>query len=129
MVVSLMEKTYIRVGINGYEKLYGSYVLTTCKNRHASVQGNTITFSFKGKKGVYHKISLKNKKFARIIKQCKAIAGSELFQYFDESGTVRKVDSGQVNQYIKECLDQEFTSKDFRTWARYPDNARDTQIV
>jgi DNA topoisomerase I len=116
-VVSLMERTYIRVGNNGYEKLYGSYGLTTLKNKHVAIHGDTITFSFKGKKGVYHKISLRNKKFARIVKQCKSIPGSELFQYYDEHGELKKVDSGQVNQYIKDSLNQDFTTKDFRTWA------------
>jgi DNA topoisomerase-1 len=81
------------------------------------VHGDKITFSFKGKKGVYHKISLKNKKFARIISQCKAIPGKELFQYYNEDGELRKIDSGQVNQYLKNCLPQDFTTKDFRTWA------------
>jgi DNA topoisomerase I len=117
MMVSLMERTYIRVGNNGYEKLYGSYGITTLKNKHVSVKGNTVTFSFKGKKGVYHNISLKSKKFARIIKQCKAIPGRELFQYYDEAGNLKKVDSGQVNQYIKDAFLQDFTTKDFRTWA------------
>lgn len=117
MVVSLMERTYIRVGNEGYEKQYGSYGLTTLKNKHVAVQGSIVTFSFKGKKGVYQKITLKNKKFARIIKQCKAIPGSELFQYYNGTGELQKVDSGQVNQYIKACMEQDFTTKDFRTWA------------
>lgn len=116
-LLSLMERTYIRVGNNGYEKLYGSYGLTTLKNKHVDIKGDTVTFSFKGKKGVYHKISLKSKKFARIIKQCKAIPGSELFQYYNDAGELCKVDSGQVNQYIKDALEQDFTTKDFRTWA------------
>lgn len=116
-LLSLMERTYIRVGNEGYEKLYGSYGLTTLKNKHVDIKGDTVTFSFKGKKGVYHKISLKSKKFSRIIKQCKAIPGSELFQYYNEAGELCKVDSGQVNQYIKEALEQDFTTKDFRTWA------------
>jgi DNA topoisomerase I len=112
-----MERTYIRIGNDGYEKLYGSYGLTTLKNKHVDVKGDKITFSFKGKKGVYQRVALKSKRFARIIKQCKSIPGSELFQYFDEGGQPHKVDSGQVNLYIKECLSQEFTTKDFRTWA------------
>jgi DNA topoisomerase-1 len=117
MVVGLMERTYIRVGNNGYEKLYGSYGITTLKNKHADVKGDTVIFSFKGKKGVYHKVTLKSKKFARIIKQCKAIPGSELFQYYDDDRNLRPVDSGQVNQYIKDSFAQDFTTKDFRTWA------------
>lgn len=116
-VVGVMERTYIRVGSNGYEKLYGSYGLTTLKNKHVEVKGDTVTFSFKGKKGVYHKIDMKSKKFARIIKQCRAIPGSELFQYYDTNGELKKVESGQVNQYLKECAAEEVTTKDFRTWA------------
>jgi DNA topoisomerase I len=117
MVLALMERTYIRIGNDDYEKLYGSYGLTTMKNKHVDIKGDNITFSFKGKKGVYQRVALKSKRFARIIKQCKSIPGSELFQYFDEDGQPHKVDSGQVNAYIKECLSQEFTTKDFRTWA------------
>jgi DNA topoisomerase-1 len=116
-VLSIMERTFIRIGNEGYEKLYGSYGLTTLKNNHVNVKGDQITFSFKGKKGVYHKVTLKNKKFARIIRQCKSIPGKELFQYYDEDGELKKVDSGQVNQYLKDCLEMDFTTKDFRTWA------------
>jgi DNA topoisomerase I len=117
MVVGLMERTYMRVGNDGYEKLYGSYGLTTLKNKHVNVKGDFVNFSFKGKKGVYQKITLKNKKFARIIRQCKAIPGRELFQYYNSSGELKKVDSGQVNQYIKDHFAHDFTTKDFRTWA------------
>lgn len=117
MVLSLMEKTYMRVGSEGYEKLYGSYGLTTLKNDHVNIKGDQVVFSFKGKKGVYHKVTLKSKKLARIIRQCRAIPGKELFQYYDESGELHKLDSGQVNQYIKNCLNMDFTTKDFRTWA------------
>lgn len=116
-VIGLMERTFIRVGNEGYEKLYGSYGLTTLKNNHVDIRGNEIRFSFKGKKGVYHRVALKSKRFARIMKQCKAIPGKELFQYIDENGEPRKVDSGKVNQYLKEILEMDFTTKDFRTWA------------
>jgi DNA topoisomerase I len=117
MVVALMEKTFIRIGNDGYEKLYGSYGLTTLKNNHVNIKGNNITFSFKGKKGVYHNVLLKSKRFARIVRQCKAIPGKELFQYIAENGEPRKVDSGKVNQYLRDCLEMDFTTKDFRTWA------------
>jgi DNA topoisomerase-1 len=117
MVISLMERTFIRIGNEGYEKLYGSYGLTTLKNNHVNIKGDQITFSFKGKKGVYHKITLKSKKLARIVRQCLAIPGKELFQYYDDNNELRKVDSGQVNQYLKDCVHMEFTTKDFRTWA------------
>ncbi|MFZ1798596.1 MAG: DNA topoisomerase IB [Chitinophagaceae bacterium] len=116
-ILSLMERTYIRVGNIEYEKSNGSYGLTTLKDRHAKIEKNTVTFSFKGKKGVYHSISLRNKKIAKIVKDCRDIPGKELFQYYDETGDRKVIDSGAVNQYIKEKTGQEFTAKDFRTWA------------
>lgn len=116
-VISLMERTYIRIGNNDYEKLYGSYGLTTLKDQHVKVQGDTIRFSFKGKKGIYHDISLKNRRLARTVQACRDIAGKELFQYFDVAGNRRSIDSGMVNRYIKEATGGDFSAKDFRTWA------------
>lgn len=116
-VVSLMERTYIRVGSNDYEKMYGSYGLTTLKDKHVSITGNQMLFSFKGKKGVYHEISLKNKKLAKAVQACRDIPGKELFQYFDKDGNRKSIDSGMVNNYIKDATGMEFTTKDFRTWA------------
>ena len=118
LVVSLMERTYIRIGNSGYEKLYGSYGLTTLKDKHVEVDGTKIKFSFKGKKGVEHTVTLKNKKLANTIRACREIPGKELFQYFDEEGNKKSIDSGMVNQYIKDAAGGlEFTAKDFRTWA------------
>ncbi|WP_298653345.1 DNA topoisomerase IB [uncultured Proteiniphilum sp.] len=117
LTVSLMERTNIRVGNNVYEKLYGSFGLTTLKDKHVDVKGNTIRFSFKGKKGVYHDINLRDPKLARIVRQCKEIPGKELFQYYDDGGKRHAIDSLMVNEYIKEISGEEFTSKDFRTWA------------
>jgi DNA topoisomerase I len=114
-VVSLMENTSIRVGNNFYEKLYGSFGLTTLKDKHVSIGGNEIKFSFVGKKGVKHDISLKNKKLANIVKQCRDIPGKDLFQYY-EGSEHKTVDSGMVNDYIKELSESDFTAKDFRTW-------------
>lgn len=116
-VVSLMEKTSIRVGNSEYEKLNGSFGLATLKDKHVSFNGSKIEFSFKGKSGVEHQIDLKSKKLAKIVQRCKEIPGRELFQYFDESGNKNSIDSGMVNAYIKNISGGYFTSKDFRTWA------------
>lgn len=116
-VISLMEHTYIRIGNEAYEKMYGSYGLTTLKDQHVKIHGSDIEFSFKGKKGVYHRITLKNKRLAKIVKECRDIPGKELFQYYDGNGTRKSIDSGRVNQYIKEASGNEFTAKDFRLWA------------
>lgn len=116
-VVELMELTFIRIGNSGYEKLYGSYGLTTLKDKHVNVGQENISFSFTGKKGVEHSISVKDRRLARIVKQCRDIPGKELFQYYSESGERRHIDSGMVNAYIKEGTGHEFSAKDFRTWA------------
>lgn len=116
-VISLMERTYIRVGNSSYEKLYGSHGLTTLKDKHVKINGETLSFAFKGKKGIHHNISIKNKRLARIVKQCRDIPGKELFQYKDENGNFKTIDSGKVNAYIKNITGKEFTAKDFRTWA------------
>jgi DNA topoisomerase I len=116
-VVSLMERTYIRIGSEDYEKMYGSYGLTTLKDNHVKIEGDKILFSFKGKKGIDHKITLKNKRLARMVKQCRDIPGKELFQYYDTEGNRKSIDSGMVNRYIKDASGGDFTAKDFRTWA------------
>lgn len=116
-VVSLMERTYIRTGSQSYEKLYGSYGLTTLKDKHVAVNGQSIQFSFRGKKGINHTISVKNKRLARIVQACRDIPGKELFQYYDAEHNRKSIDSGMVNNYIKQITGFEFSAKDFRTWA------------
>ncbi len=116
-VISLLERTNIRIGNSTYEKIYGSYGMTTLKDKHVEIAGSNLRFSFKGKKGVYHDISLKSKRLSSIVKKCQDIPGKELFQYFDEEGKRKPIDSGMVNEYIREISDGDFTAKDFRTWA------------
>jgi DNA topoisomerase-1 len=116
-VISLMERTYIRVGSCEYEKQNGSHGITTLKDKHVAIAGDTVRFSFNGKKGVSHNITLRSKRLARIVKNCREIPGKELFQYYDEEGNAHPVDSGMINSYIKETTGMDFTSKDFRTWA------------
>lgn len=116
-VISLMERTYIRVGSGEYEKQNGSHGLTTLKDKHVAINGDKLRFSFKGKKGVKHNITLKSKRLARIVKNCREIPGEELFQYYDEEGNTHPIDSGMINSYMKETTGLDFTSKDFRTWA------------
>jgi DNA topoisomerase-1 len=91
--------------------------LTTLKDKHVKVNGSTVKFSFKGKKGIYHDITLRNRKLARLVKMCQDIPGKELFQFFGENGERRSIDSGLVNRYIKDASGGDFTAKDFRTWA------------
>ena len=116
-IVSLIEQTSIRIGNAAYEKENGSFGITTLKDRHVKFDSGGVRFSFSGKKGIKHEIILKNKKLARIVKQCRDVPGKELFQYYDDEGNHHSIDSGTVNQYIKEISGHEFTAKDFRTWS------------
>jgi DNA topoisomerase-1 len=115
--IKLMEKTYVRVGNSFYEKENGSYGLTTLKDNHVAIKGDEIKLSFIGKKGVHQSISIHSKKLAKIVKACRDIPGKELFQYYDEAGNRHPIDSGKVNEYIKNISGSDFTAKDYRTWA------------
>jgi DNA topoisomerase-1 len=117
LVVRLMELTSIRVGNESYKKLYGSFGLTTLMNKHVKIEGTRLNFEFKGKKGVFHKIALQSRRLANLVKQCRDIPGRELFQYYDEDGNRCAVGSGDVNNYLKDITGEDFTAKDFRTWA------------
>ena len=115
-VVSLMEKTGIRIGNEFYEKLYGSFGLTTFKDKHAEIKGSRLKFCFRGKKGVEHTVSLKSRKLSKIVQNCRDIPGKELFQYIDDEGHRQSIDSGMVNEYIRKLAGEDFTAKDLRTW-------------
>jgi DNA topoisomerase-1 len=116
-LISLMEETNIRVGNTLYERLYGSFGLSTFKSRHVKLAGNHIRFRFTGKKGIRHNIGIKSKRLADIVRRCREIPGKDLFHYYDDNEAVQVIGSGDVNEYIREISGEHFTSKDFRTWA------------
>ena len=115
-VVKLLETTYIRVGNEEYVEENGSFGLTTLRNRHVEVLGGKLKFRFRGKSGQQHEITLEDRRLARILRSCKDLPGSSLFEYIDEEGTVQSIESGDVNDYIRK-IGGDFTAKDFRTWA------------
>jgi DNA topoisomerase-1 len=117
LVVRLMELTSIRVGNESYKKLYGSFGLTTLMDKHVKIEGSKLNFQFKGKKGVMHNVALQSKKLAKLVKQCRDIPGKELFQFYNEDGERCTIGSGDINNYLKEITGEDFTAKDFRTWA------------
>ena len=118
LLLRIMDHTGIRIGNESYEKQNGSYGLTTLKDEHVTIHGNnTIEFVFTGKKGIEHKISIRDKRLASMVKKCRDIPGAELFQYYDSKGDRHHVDSGMVNHYIHEITGENFTAKDFRTWS------------
>lgn len=116
-VVHLLELSLIRVGNEEYVRTNKSFGLTTMRNRHVAVEGPTIEFRFRGKSGVKHRISIKDRRLARVVARCQELPGQELFTYIDEEGEPQHLDSGDVNEYLREISGHDFTAKDFRTWA------------
>lgn len=116
-IVRLLETTYIRIGNEEYAKENGSYGLTSFRNHHAKVRGETIRFQFRGKSGKEHDIEIADRRLATIVRRCQDLPGRRLFEYVDENDEVRLVTSADVNDYLREITGRDFTAKDFRTWA------------
>ena len=116
-VVQLLEKTLIRVGNEEYARQNRSFGLTTMREQHAKIDGSTMRFVFRGKSGIEHSVGLRDARLARIVKACRDLPGYELFGYVDGHGERQVIDSADVNAYVREISGEDFTAKDFRTWA------------
>ena len=115
-VVWLLEHTFIRVGNTKYAEEDHSYGLTTMLERHVKVHGNKMTFSFKGKSGVYHELGIANPRVAKTVRECIDLPGFELFQYLDKNNQRRSINSEEINKYLKTYTGADFSAKEFRTW-------------
>lgn len=116
-IVHLLQVTLIRIGNEEYARENKSYGLTTLRNHHVDVNGGKIVFKFPGKSGKNHLISLEDRRLAKIVKRCKELPGQDLFEYIDEEGKPVSISSTDVNEYLQKTTDNNFTAKDFRTWA------------
>jgi DNA topoisomerase I len=116
-IVRLLETTLIRVGNDEYARQNHSFGLTTIRNRHVHVRGAAVNFDFRGKSGVEHEIDIHDARLARIVRKCQDLPGQELFAYIGPEGETHDVGSSDVNDYLREISGQDFTAKDFRTWA------------
>jgi DNA topoisomerase-1 len=116
-VVRLLETTLIRVGNDEYARANDSYGLTTMRDKQVEVNGSQVHFKFRGKSGKWHTVKLADRRLSRIVGHCQDLPGQELFQYFDDDNVQRDVTSQDVNDYLREIAGEEFTAKDFRTWA------------
>ena len=115
-IVRLLERTLIRVGNEEYARDNGSFGLTTLRNRHVELKGPTVQLEFRGKSGILQKMSIEDRTVARIVRDCRDIPGQELFQWIDAEGEHRRIDSSDVNDYLREASGGPFTAKDYRTW-------------
>ena len=115
-IVWLLETTSIRIGSESYARVNGSFGLTTLRNRHVAVSGNALRFRFRGKGGRVHVVGIHDRRLARIATRCEALPGQELFQYLDDKGEPRPIESSDVNAYLQDAAGIPITAKDFRTW-------------
>jgi DNA topoisomerase I len=116
-VVRLLDETSLRIGNQEYARENASYGLTTLRNEHAEVAGTRVRFHFRGKSGKEQEVDVRDRRVAKIVRRCQELPGYELFQYVDDQGERRMVESADVNEYLQQLSGQEFTAKDFRTWA------------
>ena len=116
-VVRLLERTFIRIGNEEYARENKSFGLTTIKNRHVSVRGPHLCFRFRGKSGRQHEVDITDRRIAKIVSKCQDLPGQDLFQYVSDDGEPRNVTSQDVNDYLREITNENFSAKDFRTWA------------
>lgn len=115
-IIRLLEHTLIRIGNREYAQSNQSFGLSTMQDRHLIIAGKGLMFHFHGKSGKEHRIKVHDRRLARIIKRLHELPGHELFQYYDEKGVHRVIDSAEVNEYLHEITDRDFTAKEFRTW-------------
>ncbi|HUR94382.1 MAG TPA: hypothetical protein VMY76_07350 [Gemmatimonadales bacterium] len=116
-IVRLLECTAIRVGNDEYARSNRSFGLTTLQDRHVEISGSKLRFEFRGKSGKTHRVALSDRRLANIVARCQALPGADLFQYEDDDGGQVAIGSGDVNEYLREITGEDFTAKDFRTWA------------
>lgn len=117
VVVRLLETTLIRVGNEEYARTNKSFGLTTLRDNHVKVNGGKVKFHFRGKSRIEHDVEVSDPHLAKLVKKCQDIPGQLLFQYYDADGRRRGVSSQDVNAYLREAMGDDFTAKDFRTWA------------
>ena len=116
-LVRLLDTTWLRIGNDEYARENGSYGLSTLRRRHVVLEGvDTLKLSFPGKSGVRHQMQLSDRRLARVIRRCRDLPGQDLFQYVEQDGTVRRIGSADVNEWLAQAAGRRVTAKDFRTW-------------
>ena len=116
-IVHLLDSTLIRIGNDAYARENDSYGITTLRDSHVKIAGGELRFQFKGKSGKTWRLTMRDRRIARIVRSCQELPGQHLFQYLDENGDALRVSSTDVNAYLRTLTGREVTAKDFRTWA------------
>jgi DNA topoisomerase I len=113
----LMNAAYFRVGDERYARKNRTYGIATLRRKHLTIEGDTLIFDYTGKWGQQQRKAITDARLRRVVEECAALPGYEVFNYLDESGEVKDVKARDLNAYVKEVMGEEFTPKDFRTWA------------
>ena len=116
-MLRLLDQAFFRPGNSQYAKQNGSYGLTTLRSKHLTVSGKTIEFEYPGKRGKEQIKEIADERLAGIVKELDEMPGYRIFKYIDKDGNKHEVNSEELNAYIQETMGDDFTAKDFRTWA------------
>lgn len=113
----MLDRTFIRVGSEEYASTNKTYGLATMRSRHLAIDDDVVMLDFTGKGGKRHETEIKDARLAKILAEMDALPGYEVLKYRGDDGEVRDIRASDVNTYIKEQMGEDFTAKDFRTWA------------
>lgn len=127
-VVRLLELTLVRVGNREYARVNRSYGLTTLTKRHLELEGSALVLHFRGKSGIEHRVGVRDRRLARLLRSFQELPGQQLFKYRDHDGQLVPIESADVNSYLHEIAGENFSAKDFRTWAATVSAARALRI-
>ncbi|QUL38334.1 DNA topoisomerase IB [Erythrobacter sp. JK5] len=115
-VVRLLDMGFVRIGNEVYKKTNNSFGASTLKDRHATISGSSVELRFVGKGGKERRVALQDEELARAVEDARDVPGDHLFQYHDADGERQSIGSADVNDYIRETMDEQFSAKGFRTW-------------
>jgi DNA topoisomerase-1 len=113
----LMNTAYFRVGDERYARQNRTYGIATLRRKHLAIEGDTLVFEFTGKWGQHQRKVVTDPRLRAVVEECAGLPGYEVFKYYDDEGEIRDVKSRDLSAYVKQVMGDEFTPKDFRTWA------------
>jgi DNA topoisomerase I len=116
-MIRLINAAYFRVGDERYAKQNKTYGIATLRRKHLAIDGELMVFEYRGKWGQMQRKCVADAQLREIVEECASLPGYEIFKYYDETGHLKDVKARDLSVYIKEVMGEEFSPKDFRTWA------------
>lgn len=116
--VRLLDIGYFRIGNDAYTDANGSFGLTTLERQHARRRRDAVVFSFIGKSGISHTITVDDPSAVKALEvmRTRSTSDSPRLLAHKENGAWDDLDSSEVNAYLNRLFGGSFTAKDFRTW-------------